>query len=179
MFHPGTSRLIACWTGLDAGRVPPRARFDPLEVADLLPQMFLLAREQDRLALRIAGEALRDLFGRPLKGRDIFSLFSPPAQALARRASLQAIREGCPIVLMATGRAQAGGQVPLEIVLAPMAGPDGTIDRLVGLVQPTASLVLLEGQPIHEVSVRMAATAGTAPSRAPLRLATVDGQRLA
>jgi len=179
VFHSGTTRLIACWNGLNAGRVPPRARFDPLETADLLPQMFLLARGGDRLAFRIAGEALRDLFGRPLKGADVFALFSPPAQALARRTVLEAIRDGRPMVLLAAGRAQAGGQVPLEIVLAPMLGADGTVDRLIGMVQPTASLAFLEGQPVIEISIRMATATGPAPTRPPLRLAAVDGQRLA
>jgi hypothetical protein len=179
VFHPGTTRLIAGWNALDAGRTPPRARFDPLETADLLPQMFLLAREGDRLAFRIAGEALRDLFARPLRGSDIFALFSPPARPLARRTALQAVRDGRPMVLISSGRTDAGAQVPLEIVLAPMLGADGTADRLIGLVQPTASLTLLEGRPIHEVAVRMAATAGTAPARPQLRLAAVDGQRIA
>lgn len=179
MFHTGTTRLIACWTGLNAGRAPARASFDPIQVADLLPQMFLLAREGDRLAFRIAGESLRDLFGRPLKGADVFQLFSPPAQALARRSALQAIRDGRPMVLYSTGRGDGGGQLPLEIMLAPMLGADGVVDRLIGMVQPTASLVHLEGQPVREVSVRMAAPAGSAPTRPPLRLAAVDGQRLA
>ncbi len=179
MFHSGTTRLIASWNALDAGRIPPRARFDPLEIADLLPQMFLLAREGDRLAFRIAGEALRDLFGRSLKGSDVFGLFSPPARPLARRTTLQAVRDGRPMVLVGTGRSDVGAQVPLEVVVAPMLGVHGTPDRLIGLVQPTASLTLLEGRPIHEVAIRMAATAGTAPARPQLRLAAVNGQRIA
>lgn len=179
MFHPGTTRLIACWTGLNAGRVPPRARFDPLETADLLPQMFLLAREGDRLAFRIAGEALRELFGRSLKGSDVFGLFSPPARALARRTALQAVRDGTPTVLLCTGRSDTGAQLALEMVLAPMLGADGTADRLIGLIQPTASLTRLEGRPLTELSIRMATTVGSAPGRPVLRLAAVDGQRLA
>ena len=179
MFHPGTSRLIACWAGLAAGGVPARAQFDPLAVHDLLPQMFLLAREGDRLALRIAGENLRDLFARPLKGTDIFQLFAPTAQPLARRTALQAVRDGLPMVLVSTGRAKGGGQVPMEVVLAPLRGADGTTDRLIGMIQPTASLVLLDGEPVHEVTVRIAATAGTGPQRPGLRLVAIDGQRLA
>jgi len=179
VFHPGTTRLIACWNALDAGRTPPRTRFDPLETADLLPQMFLLAREDDRLAFRIAGEALRDLYGRLLKGSDIFDLFSSPARPLARRAALQAVRDGQPMVLLATGRSETGAQIPLEILLAPMLGAGGTPDRLIGLVQPTATLTLLEGRPVQETSIRMAAPAGSKPARPPLRLAALDGQRLA
>jgi len=179
VYHPGTTQLIACWNALDAGRAPPRARFDPLETADLLPQMFLLAREGDRLAFRIAGEALRDLFGRPLKGADAFGLFSPPARPLAHRTALQAVRDGRPMVLVGAGRSDLGTQVPLEIVLAPMLGTDGTADRLIGLVQPTATLSLLEGRPVQEITIRMATECGNAPGRPRLRLAAVDGQRLA
>lgn len=179
MFHSGTTRLIDYWSSLNGGRTPARAHFDPIQASDLLPQMFLLARESDRLAVRIAGEALRDLFGRPLKGRDVFSLFTPPAQALARRSALQAIRDETAMVLVATGRSKAGDEVPLEIVLAPLLGPDGAADRLIGLIQPTASLALLEGQPVADISVRMSAAGARRTQRPTLRLAALDGQRIA
>ena len=178
MFHTGTTRLIERWSGLNAARPPLRADFDPTLVADLLPLMFLLGREGDRLAFRIAGEGLRDLFGRPLRGTDVFSLFTAPAAAVARRAALDSIRDGTPMVLIATGRSDMGGQLPLEIVLAPLIGDHGAADRLVGLIQPTATLAHLEGRPVAEMTVRMAAAAGTRV-RPPLRLATIDGQRIA
>lgn len=179
MFHTGTTRLIERWSGLNAARPPLRADFDPTRVADLLPLMFLLAREDDRLAFRIAGEGLRDLFGRPLKGTDVFNLFTAPASALARRAALDSIRDGAPMVLIAYGRSDLGGQLPLEILFAPLIGDHGAADRLVGIVQPTATLAHLEGRPVAEVSVRMAAAATTRAPRPILRLATVDGQRIA
>ena len=178
MFHTGTSRLIERWSGLNAARPPLRADFDPTLVADLLPLMFLLGREGDRLAFRIAGEGLRDLFGRPLRGTDVFSLFTATAAAVARRAALDSIRDGTPMVLIATGRSDMGGQLPLESVLAPLIGDHGAADRLVGLIQPTATLAHLEGRPVAEMTVRMAAAAGTRV-RPPLRLATIDGQRIA
>ena len=178
MFHTGTTRLIERWSGLNAARPPLRADFDPTMVADLLPLMFLLGREGDRLAFRIAGEGLRDLFGRPLRGTDVFSLFTAPAAAVARRAALDSIRDGTPMVLIATGRSDMGGQLPLEIVLAPLIGDHGSADRLLGLIQPTATLAHLEGRPVAEMTVRMAAAAGTRV-RPPLRLATIDGQRIA
>ncbi len=178
VFHPGTVRLIETWNGLNAGRTPLRAVFDPVAVARLLPSMFLLARQDDRLAFRIAGESLRDLMGRPLKGADFFELFTAPASALARRTSLEAVRDGAPMVLIAVGRSAEGGQIGLEILLAPLIGDDGVVDRIVGMIQPTASLAHLEGRPVAEISVRMAAAAGSR-RRPPLRLATLDGQRIA
>ena len=72
-----------------------------------------------------------------------------------------------------------GGQLPLEILFAPLIGDHGSADRLVGIVQPTATLAHLEGRPVAEVSVRMAAAAGTRAPRPVLRLATIDGQRIA
>ena len=83
------------------------------------------------------------------------------------------------MVLFATGRSDMGGQLPLEIVLAPLIGDHGSADRLLGLIQPTATLAHLEGRPVTEVSVRMAAAAGNRPARPVLRLAAVDGQRIA
>ena len=177
MYHSGTTRLIDYWSSLNGGQTPARADFDPIQASDLLPQMFLLAREGDRLAFRIAGETLRGLFGRSLKGSDVFALFSSPA--LARRTALDAVREGAAMVLIGVGRTSSGGEVPLEIVLAPVLGPDGATDRLIGLIQPTASLVLLEGQPIADISVRMASASTPRKRRPALRLAAQNGQRIA
>lgn len=179
MFHTGTTRLIEAWGELNAGRAPLRADFDPAAVADLLPSMFLLGREGERLAFRIAGEALSDLFGRRLKGSDAFGLFTPPAQPLVRRAALDAVRDGAPIVLIATGRTDMGEQLPLEVLFAPLIGDDGVADRIVGLIQPTATLALLDGRPVAEIAVRMSAAAGPRRRRPALRLAAVDGQRIA
>lgn len=179
MFHSGTTRLIDYWASLNGGRAPARADFDPIRTSDLLPLMFLLAREHDRLAFRIAGEALRDLFGRPLKGTDVFALFAPPALALVRRTALESVRESTTMVLIGVGRAASGAEVPLEIVLAPVHGPDGATDRLIGLIQPTASLAMLEGQPIGEISLRVASATTSGKRRPPLRLAASDGQRIA
>ena len=180
MFHSGTMRLIDFWSGLNAGQAPARADFDPVGVADLLPQMFLLAREGDRLAFRIAGEVLRDLFGRPLRGQDVFGLFPASARDMARRTALQAIRDRAPIVMIATGRTDAGAEVSLEILLAPLLDAQGAPDRLVGMIQPTSTLFALEGRPVTGLTIRVAAPAPNARPRAPrLRLAALNGRRIA
>ena len=180
MFHSGTMRLLEFWNGLNAGRPPARSDFDPVGVADLLPRMFLLARERDRLAFRIAGEMLRDIFGRPLRGEDVFGLFAAGARDVARRTALQAIRDRAPVVVIATGRTDAGDEVSLEIVLAPLLDENGATDRLVGMIQPTSTLFALERRPVTQLFIRMAAPAPSHQPRAPmLRLAALNGRQIA
>lgn len=178
MFHSGTTRLIQYWAAIGGGRSPYRADFDPAELSDLLPQLLVLERA-DTLRIRLAGELLRDLHGRPVKGEDFLELFAPPSRPLAQRSALQAVRNAAPVVLFVAGRTAEAREVSLEILLAPLLSAAGAPDRIVGLVQPTSPIGNLLGQPVREMVVRMAADAGVPAQRPRPTLATVDGRRIA
>lgn len=178
MFHPGTQKLIGYWSSLTDGRAPARADFDVCEVGDLLPRLFVLERDE-ALTFRLAGELLRDLHGRRIKGSAFPDLFSPPARPLARRSVLQAVREGSPVVLVGMGRTAHAREAALELTVAPLLSPAGVPDRLIGLLQPTSPLAPLLGDPVVEIALRMAVTADPAPDRPRLRLAAIDGRRIA
>ncbi|WP_296817197.1 PAS domain-containing protein [Brevundimonas sp.] len=178
MFHPGTQKLIGYWSSLADGRAPLRADFDVAEVSELMPRLFVLTRAE-RLTYRLAGEMLRDLYGRTVKGTGFLDGFSAPARPLAQRSALQSVREGAPVVLIAMGRTELAREVALEITVAPLLSPSGAPDRLVGLVQPTTPLARLAGQPLREIAIRMAVAPEPRPGQPRLRLAAVDGRRIA
>lgn len=184
MFHNGTRRLIDYWCGLAGGdQAPARAAVDPARLADLLPRVFLLETSEDGLRVRLAGELLRDLWGRTVRGLTFDDLWRAEGRDLARRAAAQAICETAPVVVVAEGATVEGEAVGFEVTLAPLASPDGAPEGLIGLLQPTTPLARLYGRPIEGLSARLAVSAAGAPLPAPARpsltLAAVDGRRIA
>lgn len=179
LFHKGTSRLIDCWLGLADGETPRRADFDPMAVSDLLPQAFMLGRTHDEFEVRLAGEVLHDLHGRSIRGECFTDLFAPASRLSAHRAALQAVREGAPMVIKTLGRSAENRHLALEILLAPLIGPTGKTDRLVGLYQPASRVAVLHGLPLIDLSLRASILAVAAPRRPALSLATLHGRRIA
>jgi hypothetical protein len=180
MFHSGTRRLIDYWRSLSAqhGSAPIRSDFDPAELGELLPHMFVLSRAAHGPAFRLAGEAVIDLHGRPLVGETFAGLWSPGTRGLALRGPQDAIRNACPVIIAGEARSDMG-EASLEIVVAPLASPQGPIDRLVGLYQPTTTLSRLQGRPVIELAARLCASAALTGIRAAPRLAALDGRRIA
>jgi hypothetical protein len=87
---------------------------------------------------------------------------------LARRQSL---------IASAHGRSLSGAEARLEILLAPLAGRQGQVDRLLGLYQPTSPLFRLRGRRIERLFLQDIAFADSGEQvPLPLRLASVDGR---
>jgi hypothetical protein len=83
-------------------------------------------------------------------------------------------------VIAAEGRARAGQTLGLEITLAPLTGPKGDIDRLIGLYQPTTPAAALMGQAIGTLVIRNITAAGSAGAAFPrLKLAAMNGRQIA
>jgi hypothetical protein len=181
VFHFNTERLIDYWRSLRAGdAAPARAAFDPAAVADVLTQVFMIGRGSEGLPFRLAGGLLVDLHARGLRGDSFLSLWGAGCRAAVRDAAAQAARGGEPVVLFAEASTGSGRRVGLEILLAPLTGPSGLVDRLVGFWQPKTTLEHLDGEPLIETVHKLTVYAGrgeTAAGR--LRLAAVDGLRIA
>ncbi len=178
MFHSNTERLIGYWTSLKVDdRAPLRRAFDPAMVAELLPQVFMLEFASGALPVRLAGEFLIDLHGRPLKGVDFQDLFSDGGRRVVTQASLVVLNSPEPVVLEAEGFSEDDRVVQMEILLAPLAGEDGRPERLLGLYQPTSLVARLAGKPVVELQARLPMTSEGRVSH--LKLAAVDGLRIA
>lgn len=175
MFHSGTQRLMDVWTALpDAGRVPPRAALDPIQLGPLLAQTFMAERRGEDLVFRLAGGWIERLHGRPLRGETWLGLFREDGRALVAAAVAQTVREARPVVIAA--ETDPGGD-PFEIVIAPFRGPDGAADRILGLYQPTR----FGGQALRDIGgliARVSMGVGEV-QRAPLQLASLNGRRVA
>jgi len=182
MFHSNTERLVEYWRTARGEQVlPPRIAIDPGAFADLLPQVFMLEREgPGQYRFRLSGGFVADLHGRELKGEQALPLW-----ARRDRPRVQAAVELCranadPIVI--TTEVTAAGQepFPMEVLVAPLAGPDGEADRFMGLYQPTALIQPLEEGAARELSaITVLSTANSLELEPRLRLAVINGQKIA
>ena len=186
MVHLNTELLTDYWRARrPAFGSPPRSSIDPTQFVGLLPQVFILGRAMaGRYAFRLVGGLVADLHGRSLQGSEFLPLWSAPDRASLKSAMEGAARRNHPLVVHAHGRTAEGLDAELEILLTPIAGFEGAVDRFLGLYQPLTPLARLKGQSLESLAVRRMATGGDrdrdVPMEAPrLRLAALDGRRIA
>lgn len=178
MFHSGTQSLINCWLTLSrTAQAPARAEFSPALVPELAPRLFLVDRSRPEGRLRLAGEFVETLHGRGLKGRSHLELWGPESRPLVQRTAMRAVREVRPFVITAEGPGRYGDMLRMEVLLAPLSGPDGAVERLLGLYQPTGSAGFDAG-PAFRLTARLAAAAGPESGRPPLTLAADNSRRV-
>ncbi|HEX7757881.1 MAG TPA: PAS domain-containing protein, partial [Caulobacteraceae bacterium] len=178
MFHSNTELLIDYWRGKRGDDVlPARTDIDPAQFAHLLPQTFIIGRLGPGVyPIRLAGEFVVDLHGRGLRGDNILNLWSRLHRVELQSALEGALRDPTPLVVSAEGRTDEGLGPRFEILFAPLSGPTGRPDRLIGLYQPTSAIHTLGGRAVRELLIR---AVGGADLRATprLRLAALDGRR--
>lgn len=182
MFHSNTERLVDYWRGVRGEQAfPLRTTVDPGAFADLLPQVFILGREAPgRYRFRLSGGFVADLHGRELKGE-----LALPLWVRKDRARVQAAIELCrnnadPIVVNADVTAFQAEPIPMEVLFAPLAGPEGEADRFLGLYQPTGLIQRLEEGIVRELALNSVLSTGSSAELEPrLRLAVLNGREVA
>ncbi|MBW8304787.1 MAG: PAS domain-containing protein [Brevundimonas sp.] len=179
MFHPDTQFLIDHWTTLSRrsetrGGIPGRNAFEPDALGLRLPRAFVARRTGDDAIIRLAGGWIEGFHGETLKGLSLYSLWRAESRPLLSTALSQTIREGRPVVVVALAGSVTA---QIEITLAPLRGPSGRPDRLLGLYAPAATLTLAADEP-RLLTARVSIGVGEA-ARPPLSLAAVGGRRIA
>lgn len=189
MLHANTQRLIEDWRARRGSALAPsRSDISPIEFREILPQLFILGREGSSEVFRLVGGLLADLHARDLRGKCFLSLWPYPDRTLVAEALEGACRTGEPAVLQASAWTVDGCDTKLEIVLAPLIGPSGELDRVLGLYQPKSGLRRLMGRPVQELTLREIGDSRPANTDHPidpppkprptLKLVALDGQRL-
>jgi hypothetical protein len=182
MFHSNTERLIDYWrTRRGENPFPTRTEIDPGAFTDLLPQTFILGREAPgRYPFRLSGGFVANLHGRELKGEQALPLW-----VASDRARIQSALELCrasadPIVINAQVIASEMEPFAMEIMAAPVANPEGDVDRYLGLYQPTGALGWLQEGVHRLLSVdNVLSTASESELEPRLRLAVINGRQIA
>ena len=180
MAHPNTDRLTEYWRArAGAYAAPLRADIDPMDFPDILPQVLIVGRrEAGDLPFRLVGGLIAQLHQRDLRGVNLLTLFHPADRAALRLAVEQIRRRPEPLQITGEIRSDAvGGPVGLEMMLAPLVGPDGEIDRFIGLYQPLGMTARLMGRTVSELKLHSLSRSGEDGPR--LRLAALDGRQIA
>jgi hypothetical protein len=181
MSHSNTVRLLGYWEGQrEEGRCPARSSIDPAAFVEVVTQTFVLRRERaGAYPFRLAGALVEDLHGASLAGLDFAALFAPADRPRLQAAIEAVLARRRSLIACAHGRSLAGAEARLEILLAPLAGQAGRVDRLLGLYQPLSPLFHLKDQRIERLFLDEIAFADDgAPVPAPLRLASLDGRTI-
>jgi hypothetical protein len=181
MFHSNTEQLIDYWRSRRGSEeTPARASINPVDFAQLLPQVFMLGRQGPGLyRVRLVGGFIADLHGRELRHADFLRLWEPAARTPLQLAFEAVHRRPEPLVLEVEARA-GEAVMRLEMMVAPLRAPNGRIERLIGLYQPTSPASALRGAIVRALRIRGVATASAGGEAFPrLRLAAVDGRNIA
>ncbi len=181
MVHPNTERLTEYWRARAAGgEAPWRTDVDPTDFHDLLPQVLIVGRAADgTFPFRLAGGFVSDLHRADLRGRCLLDLWRPGDRWQLKSALEFTRGRPEPLVVHADILADGVGPVSMEVLLAPLRGPSGEVDRFIGLYQPTGLIARLLGRPALALAVGGISRSDSGEAAPSLRLASVDGRRIA
>src|SRR3546814_10570287 len=87
-------RLYDYWCGrCPAGALPARRDIDPLDIPDLLPNLFLLdvIGDAEDFVFRLAGSLVEDAFSMPLRGRSIAEIQKAAGRSEEHTSELQSL----------------------------------------------------------------------------------------
>jgi hypothetical protein len=137
--HPKIHALYAYWDRKRAGRsMPGRADIQPVEIAPLMPCVFIVdvAAEDGALTYRLFGTELVALFGREMTGRPVADAL-PHAVAEAARARYRTvIRDRRPFYHQARLHEPRNDFTDVERLLLPLSPNDVCVDMVMGIVVP-------------------------------------------
>jgi hypothetical protein len=179
LFHLNTEQLIDYWRARrGADPIPRRSAIDPTHVLNLLPQLFILGRQDPgEYQFRLTGDFLGELHERKLHGTDFLRLWRGEDRVSMQMAMEAVRRRGEPLVVACDARTHTATALRMEIALAPLANAEGARNRFIGLYQPTSPVIGLAGRAVFDLAVRAITTPDSAEGAFPrLRLATLHGE---
>jgi len=157
--------------------MPRRTDIDPTGFPALAPQAFIAQREpSDDLIFRLAGEAIVELHAMPLRGESLLPFWRPDCRARLSMLLHAALTHAAPMALRVEAWNAQALATELEVLFAPLTGPDGTPDRFLGLYQPLRAGWL---GALGQLTILAVNGLPGSPERTRPHLAAVDGRRVA
>lgn len=136
--HPNTKTLLAYWNARRRGEsAPQRADIAPEDLGSLLANLFLLRRmDQGHHVFRLAGTGLCRMHQREFRDQNFLSLWQGHDRAHVSALLEGALSTPAPASLVTEAVSLDSEQTQVEIALLPLKGPEGWLDRVLGLYQP-------------------------------------------
>jgi len=128
-------RLYDYWRSLrHNGGYPSRRDIDPLEIPDLLPNVFLLdvIGDAQDFVFRLAGSLVEDAFSMPLKGKSIAEIQRAAGTPIPVAQHVEVARGGGPRYREGTMLVAGREHWKTQRLLLPLASDGHTIDVLMG-----------------------------------------------
>ncbi|MBR9824902.1 MAG: PAS domain-containing protein [Alphaproteobacteria bacterium] len=156
MRHAQSRALHTYWQTLRLGSAAPqRDDIAPQDIASLLGHVFILRRiDPQHHVFRLAGTHLCQLYQREFRDQNFLSLWRGHDATHIQTLLESAIAGVSPCSVIARATTMDMNQLPLEISFFPLRGPEGYIDRTLGLFQPLDEPELLRGRPVIRTSLR-------------------------
>ncbi len=127
----------------------------------------------------MVGGMIADLHQSDLRGRCLLELWRTSDRWQLKSALEFARRRPEPMIVNADVMADGVPPLGLEILIAPLAGPNGEVDRFLGHMQPAAPLMRLLGRPARALAIAAIARSDDGAEAPSLKLAAVNGRRIA
>jgi hypothetical protein len=150
-----SQQLYAYWNDLRGSRLAPR-RFEvePSAIANILPDTFILEREDRHDYLfRLAGTRICDRFGREFRGRNLLDLWSPDDREVVIRVLESVTRDGGVGVIGLMAGSATTGLAAFEMLLLPLVHTGQTISRVMGSIAPVSPLSCAEQDTYRHVEL--------------------------
>lgn len=156
MRHAQSRALHTYWQTLRLGSAAPqREDIAPQDISGLLGHVFILRRiDPAHHVFRLAGTQLCDLYQREFRDQNFLSLWRGH-DAVHVQAVLESSLSGAsPASMVARASSMDMHQLPIEISIFPLRGPEGVVDRILGLFQPLDDTEPFRGRPVVRTTLR-------------------------
>lgn len=149
MRQDGSIKLFQYWNRLRDGRpAPRRTEVEPADIKALLGDTFILESDlRGEAVFRLAGTRLCAIYGRELKGFGFSSLWRDSDRRMLTRLVRNVLDEQSVLVICYEAISRGGRQVPVELLLLPLAGGEEN-RRALGVATTTDKPYWLGADPI-------------------------------
>ncbi|WP_422007921.1 PAS domain-containing protein [Pyruvatibacter mobilis] len=142
--------LLAYWYRLSAGRQAPRRdEIEPRDIKRHLPEMFILELERPGVfTFRLAGTAICESYGFELRGEDFSTLWQHDGRTGVMDLLARVVGNAEPVLLEVASESFRERMVRFELLLLPLAAPNGRLTRVLGCFAPLEEPFWLGTDPI-------------------------------
>ncbi|NNF79916.1 MAG: PAS domain-containing protein [Rhizobiales bacterium] len=137
ILHPTTRSLYQVWDAIRRGRsAPSRDELDLRAIKDLLANVAVVERHplQPAFSFRLAGTALRKIFGKELTGTSFLELWSPVEQTTIADLASIVISKHQPATVRFKGFAEDGRVEGIELIMLPMVHADRRETQIIAAI---------------------------------------------